>query len=150
MQHGHPVEAVQEYSSAVKNIMALKGKWQEAQGGESNRVLATILYLQAKAKIEGEGVVLDAMQELQTVLHKHSFPAVHLELAHCHIHLNRCACVRVCVCVCVRVCACVCVRVCVRVCVCVCLRVCVRVCVRACMCACFCVFVCAHACVSKC
>ena len=96
MQHGHPVEAVQEYSSAVKNIMALKGKWQEAQGGESNRVLATILYLQAKAKIEGEGVVLDAMQELQTVLHKHSFPAVHLELAHCHIHLNRCVCVRVC------------------------------------------------------
>ena len=114
MQHGHPVEAVQEYSSAVKNIMALKGKWQEAQGGESNRVLATILYLQAKGKIEGEGLVLDAMQELQTVLHKHSFPAVHLELAHCHIHLNRCvcvflcACVRVSVCLCVRVCPCMC------------------------------------------
>ena len=107
MQHGHPVEAVQEYSSAVKNIMALKGKWQEAQGGESNRVLATILYLQAKAKIEGEGVVLDAMQELQTVLHKHSFPAVHLELAHCHIHLNRCVCVRACVHVCVFLCVCV-------------------------------------------
>ena len=116
MQHGHPVEAVQEYSSAVKNIMDLKGKWQEAQGGESNRVLATILYLQAKAKIEGEGVVLDAMQELQTVLHKHSFPAVHLELAHCHIHLNRCvcACVHVCVflCVCVFVCSHACVSKC--------------------------------------
>ena len=124
MQHGHPVEAVQEYSSAVKNIMALKGKWQEAQGGESNRVLATILYLQAKAKIEGEGVVLDAMQELQTVLHKHSFPAVHLELAHCHIHLNRCVCV----------------------CVCACVRACVRVCMRACMCACFCVCVCVFPC----
>ena len=120
MQHGHPVEAVQEYSSAVKNIMALKGKWQEAQGGESNRVLATILYLQAKAKIEGEGVVLDAMQELQTVLHKHSFPAVHLELAHCHIHLNRCVCA------------------------------CVRACVHVCVFLCVCVFVCAHACVSKC
>ena len=111
MQHGHPVEAVQEYSSAVKNIMALKGKWQEAQGGESNRVLATILYLQAKAKIEGEGVVLDAMQELQTVLHKHSFPAVHLELAHCHIHLNRCVrvCVRACMCACFCVSVCLCV-----------------------------------------
>ena len=122
MQHGHAEEGVEEYSSAVKKIAALKGKWQESKAGESNRTLATILYLQAKARLEAGGAVLEAMQELQTVLHKHSFPAVHYELAQCHMRLNRC----VCACVCVCVCACVCARVCVCVCVCVCVRACVR------------------------
>ena len=89
MQHSRVEDVVEEYGNAVKLIAALKGKWQESKGGESNRILATILYLQAKAKIESGGAVLDAMGELQTVQHKHSFPAVHFELAQCHIQLNR-------------------------------------------------------------